>query len=193
MSGSDWSSGDGWTPDELTRQRAEADQVLAVLTETAKYDTDVEDEKLRRSVDRVMAGMRRACTTVPEDLWDNGFHGGGGSDLAPVIDPAMPKWSKDFPEHASVVIFSWKPGNRWIVRMPLSPRDILRMVVPPAEMKCEHHQGSVRDEASYLTVARGQYVVALVVCRRCRRLLDHKYPEALHWHTPATTGPFAGP
>ncbi|WP_326601853.1 hypothetical protein [Rhodococcus sp. PD04] len=175
-----------WTPEELAAQRAQADQVLAVLKEAETYDSPLCDDKLQRAVDRVMARMRRACTTVPEELRDEDFRGGGGRDLAPLVDPAMPKWSKDFPEHAPVVLFSWRAGNRWIVRIPLRPSDVLGMPTPPTEMECVWHRGPVTGEASYLTVARGQYVIALVICGRCRRSLDRKYPEALRW---AAIGP----
>lgn len=170
-----------WTPEELATQRAQADQVLAVFDETERYDSPLREEKLQRAVDRVMAGMRRACTTVPKELWGEDFSGGGGRDLAPFVDSAMPKWNKDFPEQAPVVLFSWRPGHRWIVRMPLRPADVLKMPNPPAEMECEWHRGPARGEASYLTVTRGQYVVALVICGRCRHRLDRKFPNAVRW------------
>lgn len=170
-----------WTPAELAAQQAQADQVLAVFSETERYDIPIRDDKLQRAVDRVMARMRRACTTVPEELWDDGFRGGGGRDLAPLVDPAMPRWSKDFPEHTPVVLFSWKPEDRWIVRIPLRPKDVLAMAKPPRDIGCERHRGPVSGAADYLTFVRGQYVIALVICSRCRGSLDRKYPAVLRW------------
>lgn len=173
-----------WTPDELAAQRASADQLLAVFEETSKYDTPVHDDKLRRIADRVMVRMRRACITVPEEL-RTGFSVGGGRDLAPVIDSAMPVWSRDVPSHTPVVLFSWKPGDRWIVRMPLRPVDLLRIVQPIGDLECEWHRGPATGEVSYLTVARGQYVIALVVCHRCRVKLDKRFSGRLKWHPTA--------
>lgn len=163
---------------------ARIDQMMETIRETARWHSSAfsNDQRLRRKVDRVLDASRRACSTGVRFASPGDPPVGGGRSLAPFADADLPIWNKDDPwrPHVPIVVFAWKPEDQWAVRIPLSINHILDMVIPPA--RCDWHGGTTGIlRPSHLTVARGEFVVAFLVCARCREKLDRHHRGGLHW------------